>query len=180
MNFDSDLRKALPGIDPENGDVLEVVPAGRLFDIIPSIVGYETVMTSFVRHNDRGETIEAWDTHSDQFLARIVPHDKDIACVYRRKNDGTPFNVMLIERLASDTAMWRLRFGALATTPTVRRALWDLGIRRLVAETPVVRPAEGVAHSCVPEDQYRALGYSSELNEDGTAYRVTQPMTERP
>ena len=89
-----------------------------------------------------------------------------------KEDDAGPVELRFVTRIATDTVKAVMRIGHGTLSYGLRRALWDVGIRRIVGEMPISTPAKFLQET-------RDLGVALRDRGDGW-FEYTDVITRRP
>lgn len=138
-----ELSHTLPPVDPENGDDLTVTDS--LETVRPLIHDLLTIIPENQQkgfHRAPVDNPTSTLDRMDKVIEKFVTAHEDFAFIVRQRK-GRVHQVAAAVRLDPQTIRWNLLVGAILGSVTVRRALWDIGIRRRLGtfreDTPAIR-----------------------------------------
>lgn len=140
MRLVDELRHVMPGVDPQTGTALRALTPDEAQPVLAQM--FDRMRLGDHRHWGKvwlpGHEVPAGtDPHVSRAQAYAEKwRTKDVAVIVRDGADGQPHLLYAVERLNEDTVEARHVLGGMSNTgSTIRRALWDCGIRRFVGET---------------------------------------------
>lgn len=140
-----ELEAILPKVDPVTGELLSVVKTLDDFRALAPIL-VEPIKDRFKivqGANDTardlsapaGPVLHEWETGNKELWYAKWWTGTDTAAIYRQHPDGSPMNLLVMERTDPTRLVTTMRIGPNSESDFLRQVWWDIGIRTIWAKS---------------------------------------------